>query len=139
MIFDALGDLNWVAVLVATIAWFIFSAIWYSVPPISKPWMRAVGLNESDTQGPPLPPILAATIVLYFVTTVVIALLARATGASNVGDGLALGAALGIGFGLVSALISQLYERKGSSYWVINGINALVAWSIVAVIVTVWD
>jgi hypothetical protein len=39
----------------------------------------------------------------------------------SVGDGLALGIALGIGFGLVSALIAQLYEQKGSAYWLIKG------------------
>jgi hypothetical protein len=70
---------------------------------------------------------------------VVIALLVQATGAQDVADGLALGATLGLGFGVVSGLISQLYEQKGSSYWLINGFNALVAFSIVAVILTLWD
>jgi hypothetical protein len=57
----------------------------------------------------------------------------------SVGDGLALGIALGIGFGLVSALIAQLYEQKGSAYWLIKGVNAVIALSLVSVIVSVWD
>ena len=138
MIFDALGELNWLAVLVATVAWFIWSAIWYSIPPISKPWQRAVGIEPSQS-GTPLPTILVATAVLYFITTVVIALLVEATGAQDAADGIALGVALGVGFGAVSSLISQLYEQKGSAYWVINGINAVVAWSIVAVVLTLMD
>jgi len=36
MILDFFGELNWLAVVVATIAWFAFSAIWYSIPPLSK-------------------------------------------------------------------------------------------------------
>ena len=137
MIFDGLGDLNWLAVGAATLAWFVWSAIWYSIPPISGPWQRAVKITPSE--GAPLPTIMAATVVLYFVMTVVIALLVQATGAQDVMDGIMLGVALGVAFGLAQALISQMYEQKGSSYWLINGINAVVAWSIVCAILVVMD
>lgn len=136
MIFDFFGDLNWLAILVAALAWFAFSAIWYSVPPISNAWQRAAKVNAGE--GPALAMLLVPTFVGYFVTTVVIALLARGIGATDFVDGIALGVALGVGFGLVGALVNQLYEAKGASYWLINGINAIVAYSIVAVIVTVW-
>jgi hypothetical protein len=139
MIMDAFSELNWLAVLVATLAWFAWSAIWYSVPPISKPWQKAVGISDEQAQGAPLAPILAGTVVLYFVTAVVIALLVQTTGASTVGDGIQLGVALGVGFGLATALVAQMYERKGSVYWIINGVNAIVAWSIVSVILALWD
>ena len=45
MILDYFGDLNWLAILVATIAWFVFSAIWYSVPPLSSAWQRAAKVD----------------------------------------------------------------------------------------------
>ena len=38
----------------------------------------------------------------------------------------------------MSALVSQIYEQKGSTYWLINGLNAIIAYIIVALIVTVW-
>lgn len=136
MIFDFFGDLNWLAVLVATAAWFAFSAIWYSVPPLSNAWQKAA--KVTGTEGPPLVMILIPTIVGYFVTSIAIALLARAIGATELVDGIALGVVLGVGFGVVGALITQLYEQKGGSYWLINGVNAVIAYSIVAVIVTVW-
>jgi len=137
MIFDFFGELNWLAILVATIAWFAFSAIWYSVPPLSKAWQKASKVDMT-TEGPPLVSLFGPTLVGYFVTTIVIALIARGIGATEVVDGVALGAALGVGFGLVSALVSQIYEQKGSSYWLLNGLNAIIAYIIVAVIVTVW-
>ncbi len=136
MILDFLGDLNWLAVIVATVAWFVFSAIWYSVPPLSKAWQTAAKVDAND--GPPLVTLLVPTFIGYFVTTIVIALLARAVGASSLMEGLSLGIVLGVGFGVIGALISQIYERKGSSYWLINGINAIIAFSIVAIIATVW-
>lgn len=136
MILDYLGDLNWLAVIVATVAWFAFSAIWYSVPPLSKAWMREAKVTPGE--GPPLVTLLVPTFIGYLVTTIVIALLAKAIGASELMDGLSLGIILGVGFGLIGALVVQIYEQKGGSYWLINGINAIIAYSIVAIIVTVW-
>ena len=136
MILDYLGDLNWLAVIVAAVAWFAFSAIWYSVPPLSNAWMRAAKVTPGD--GPPLVTLLVPTFIGYLVTTIVIALLAKAIGASELMDGLTLGIVLGVGFGLIGALVVQIYEQKGGSYWLINGINAIIAYSIVAIIVTVW-
>ena len=137
MLLDTLGDLNWLAILVATLAWFVFSAVWYSIPPISGPWVRAAKVDPG--QGPPLAALLAPTFLGYFVTATVIAILARATGSTDAADAISLGVLLGLGFGIVSALIAQLYEQKGGSYWLINGINAVVAYTIVALIVTLWD
>jgi hypothetical protein len=136
MVFDFFGGLNWLAIIVATVAWFAFSAIWYSVPPLSKAWMREAKVTPGD--GPPLVTLLIPTFIGYFVTTIVIALLARAVGADDLTDGLVLGILLGVGFGVIGALVVQIYEQKGGSYWLINGINAIIAYSIVAVIVTIW-
>ncbi len=138
MIFDLFSDLNWLAVLVASVAWFAFSAVWYSVPPLSNAWQKAAKVDAADG-GPPLAMIMITTLVGYFVTSIVIALLAQAVGTSDVIDGISLGVVLGVGFGVIGALVSQLYEHKGGSYWLINGVNAVIAYSIVAVIVTVWD
>lgn len=138
MIFDSFADLNWLAIVVATVAWFAFSAVWYSVPPLSQAWQRASRV-EMTGEGPALALLFIPTLIGYFVTSVVIALLVAATGAGTVADGIALGVALGVGFGAVNALVNQVYERKGSSYWLINGINAIVAYSIVAVILAIWD
>lgn len=137
MILDVFADLNWLAIVVASVAWFAFSAIWYSVPPLSNAWQKAA--KVSATEGPPLATLLVPTFIGYVVTTIVIALIARGIGAADVVDGITLGVVLGAGFGVVGALVSQLYEQKGGSYWLINGVNAIIAYIIVAVIVTVWD
>jgi hypothetical protein len=137
MILDYFGDLNWLAIVVAAVAWFAFSAIWYSVPPLSNAWQKAARVDATD--GPSMVTLLIPTFIGYLVTTVVIALIARAIGATEVVDGITLGIVLGVGFGVVGALVNQLYERKGASYWTINGVNAIIAYMIVAVIVTVWE
>jgi hypothetical protein len=137
VVLDFFGELNWLAVLVAAAAWFAFSAIWYSLPPLSSAWQKAARVQPS--QGPPLVMLLIPTFIGYLVTTIGIALLARALGASTFSDGVGLGVVIGLAFGVVTPLVSQLYEQKGATYWLINGVNALIAYLIVAVIVTVWD
>lgn len=42
--------INWLPILIATIAGFAFGAAWYM--GLSKPWMRATGLTEADIKGP---------------------------------------------------------------------------------------
>lgn len=137
MILELFGALNWLAVVVATLVWFGFSAIWYSIPPLSRAWAKAAGVDTTG-EGAPLALLFIPTLIGYFVTTVVIGLLVAATGASTIGDGIALGVVLGIGFGLVGALVNQVYEGKGGSYFAINGVNAVIAYSIVAAILTAW-
>ena len=137
MILDLFGALNWLAVVVATLVWFGFSAIWYSIPPLSGAWAKAAGVDTTG-DGPPLALLFIPTLIGYFVTTIVIGLLVAATGAMTVADGIVLGVVLGVGFGMVNALVNQVYERKGGSYFLINGLNAVIAYAIVATILTVW-
>lgn len=140
MLIDRLGDLNWLAVAVATVAWYAFSAIWYSVPPISKAWQRAAKVTPPQGGGNmPPPATLIGTLVAYFVTTIVIALLVAALGVTEVGDAIELGVILGVGFWTVGPFITQLYEQKGSTYWLINGVAAIISFSIASVILALWD
>lgn len=144
MIFDHFDGLNWLAVLVATLAWYAFSTIWYSFPAISKVWQAAAKVLPQER--PPLPSLLAASLVLYFVATVVIALVVAATATDTVKEGLPLGATLGLGFGVVGGIISQgvlqayqLTEEKGGAYWLISFAHAMVGWSIATIILALWD
>jgi hypothetical protein len=138
MILDLFGDLNWLAVVVATIAWFAFSAIWYSIPPLSAAWAKAAGVDTTG-DGPPLVLLFIPTLIGYFVTTIVIGLLVAGIGADTAADGIVLGLVLGVGFGMVGALVNQVYESKGGSYFLINGLNAVIAYAIVGAILAVWD
>jgi len=138
VILDLFGELNWLAIVVATFAWFVFSAIWYSVPPLSKAWARAAGVDATG-DGPPLVLLFIPTLIGYFVTTVVIGLLVAGLGTDGLADGAVLGAVLGVGFGTVLALVNQVYEGKGSNYWLINGLNAVIAYAIVGAILAAWN
>jgi hypothetical protein len=139
MIFDFFEGLNWLAIVVATVAWYAFNAIWYSVPPISQAWQRTAKISPGGAAARPPASTLVITYVAYFVTAIVIALLVAALGADDFADGLALGVSLGVAFGTVEALVVQLYEQKGSTYWLINGVASIVGFSIASIILAIWD
>jgi hypothetical protein len=136
MITDYFSELNWLAVLVATIAWFAFSAIWYSIPPLSKAWQKAARVDPNE--GGNFVAILVKTFLVYLVTTIVVALLVVGLDVSDLTGGIVLGALLGLGFGMAGAKITQMYENRASGYWLINGVNAVIAMSIVGAILAVW-
>ena len=53
-----LAGVNWIAVIVATVAAFILGAVWYSKALFGNQWMQEVGLTEETiaagpAQGPP--------------------------------------------------------------------------------------
>jgi hypothetical protein len=137
MILDYFQDLNWLAILVATAAWFVFSAIWYSVPPLSKAWASNAKVDVTG-DGPPLALLFIPTLIGYFVTSIVIGLLVKAIPADTLGAGVTLGVVLGIGFGMVGSLVNQVYESKGSAYFLINGLNSVIAYAIVGGILATW-
>ncbi|HEX6947623.1 MAG TPA: DUF1761 domain-containing protein [Acidimicrobiia bacterium] len=140
MLTDFFSDLNWAAVAVATLAWFGFSAVWYSLPPLSGAWARAakVDMSAQDENSPSLVTFLIPTVVAYLIATIVIALIVEAIGVDTLEEGVVLGLALGVAFGLISAAVTQMYEQKGRLYWLINGLNGLIAFTIVSVILAVW-
>jgi MFS family permease len=139
MTFEVLSDVNWIAVLVATIVWFVLGAGWYIAPPIATRWARAGGIEIPEDAGPD-PKVFVLTLVVYFVVAVGTAMLAVATGTDTAGEGAVLGAIVG-GVLVCAAAISAIYDQKPEplNYFWINGFFNLVALIIVGVIIGAWN
>jgi Protein of unknown function (DUF1761) len=43
---DVLGDLNWLAVIVATLAYFFLGALWFAPPVFGSTWQKTGGYPE---------------------------------------------------------------------------------------------
>jgi hypothetical protein len=136
MSFDVLSEINYLAVIVAAVAFFAWSAIYYAPPVTGRAWQRAVGLTQE--QARPNPAILAVSYVAYFLMALTLAAIARSTGASTVGDGLVLGLFVGVGIAAAGIYNGGLYEQKMPLAWINIG-NVVIGFIIAAVIVTVWD
>lgn len=135
---ELLGDLNWLAVLVATLAWYLFSAVYYAGGVMGKTWQQANNLTMPEGYRPP-PSTFVVTFVAYLAVAIVIGLLVKALGITTVGDAIELGAILAVGLAISGLVIDSTYAQKSWSLVWINGLNVLIAWSGMAVILALWD
>ena len=108
MTFDVLGDLNWLAVIVAAIAYFAIGAIWYAPPVLGKTWMAAGGISPEQTQSQDGPgaAIYVVPLIGSVLSAIALGMLAEATGTDTLGEGLVLGVVVAIGFALAIALVT---------------------------------
>ena len=135
---DLIGELNWLAVLVATLAWYVFSGIYYSGPVLGNTWQKANNLQLPEGYRPP-PSIFVITFVGYFVTATAIALLVKGLGITTAGDAIELGLVISIGIAVMGLVIDSTYAQKGWSLVWINGLNVIIAWCGMAVLFALWD
>ena len=135
---DLLGDLNWLAVLVATVAWYLLSAIYYAGPVLGKTWQRANNITLPEGYRPP-PSTFVVTFVAYFVAAIAIGLLVLALQITEVGDAIELGLVLSIGLAVTGLVIESTYAQRSWSLVWINGLNVVIAWPGMAVILALWD
>ena len=95
--------LNWLAILIATVAAFVLGGLWYG-PVFGQAWMTALGKTEDDIEPTPMP-----FVVSFFtaaLTCIVVAVLMQMLGIVSVLGGAVFGLVVGIGF-IATAMASD--------------------------------
>jgi hypothetical protein len=137
-----LGGINWLAVLVAALAYFVLGAIWYAPPVFGKAWMRASGIEMPESGERPGMGIYIGPFFGCLIATLATALLAAATGTDTAAEGFVLGLVVGIGYAMTVTLSTAIFEthkpQKGV-WFVITSLYHLVGLIIAAVILALWN
>ena len=112
-------DVNWLAVIVATVASWALGAVWYMV--LSKQWLDAIGKTKEQIDGKDPTPyiwsVIAQLIMAYFLAL----LTPTIFGSANVVTGLLAGAHLWLGFVITSMIQSHRYQGAKWSLTAIDG------------------
>jgi hypothetical protein len=139
MSFDVLEDVNYLAALVAGIAWFVVGALWYAPPVLGNLWMRASGI-EMQEGFRPNPMVFVGSLVAYVVAAIAMAMLAVATGSDTFAEGFVLGIVTGVGFAVTLAAVGAIYDRRPQPgvWFAITALYNLIGFVVVAVIVSIW-
>ncbi len=132
----SLSDLNWLAILVAAVAFFAAGALWYQPKVMGARWMKATGVDPSKAS--PNPGIFVGTLIAYFLMAMVLAMIARGIGGSSFGDGLVLGLVTGVVFVGAQAWVNVTFEGRSMDLVLVNGGIGVFGHVIMGVIVTVW-
>jgi len=142
MSFDVLGDLNWIAVIVAAVAYFVIGAIWYAPPVMGNRWMAAGGIEMPADGQRPGPGIYLVPLIGSVLSAIALGMLAEATGTDTAGEGVVLGLVVAIGFALAISLVTATFESGKPKPMVWGALNAgyhMVGIIVAAVIIGAWQ
>jgi hypothetical protein len=124
MSFDLLGDVKWLPVILAALAYFVIGAIWYAPPVLGNAWMKAAGQGMRPEGQRPGPVIFVAPLIGSVVAAIALGMFAVATGTDTVGEGIILGLVVGVGFAINIALITAVFETTKPNKMLWGSINA---------------
>lgn len=137
---ELLGELNWLAVAVAALAYFALGGLWFIPRVFGDVWMDAIGWEPADDDQPS-PALYLGPLVTCLIATIALAVLARAAGADGVVDGVVLGAVAGVGIAGTALFVTGYFDpkkRRPMTWFVVTGGYHIVGLVIASVIVSVW-
>ncbi len=118
---------NYLAVIIATLAGFGLDAVWYMV--LSKPWMRAVGKTEAECkqqqQGAAKALPFAIALVALFVMALMLAGLMGHLGDITVRGGMISGFFVWLGFVITTRGVNHAFAGAKPMLTVIDGLHWL--------------
>jgi hypothetical protein len=133
------SDINWLHVLVATIAYYALGAIWYSFL-FQKKWVayQGIDMNNPDAKKGVAGVMTIAFVLFFIVTTGLAILIARIDPLGGASSGLKIGALTGFFFSAMVLSITYLYTMKPFGLHGIDGSFHIVGQIIAAVILCAW-
>ncbi len=120
------GDIEWIAVVLATIAGFVVGALWFHERTLGKAWMRLVGLTEEEVRAAS-PSRFVATGVVLFVSALVLNVLMVELSVLSVGGGALFGAFIALVFRAGNHVIHHGFELRPHSLTVIDSLHDIAA------------
>ena len=113
---------NWLAVVLATVASFAFGAVWYM--SLSRQWLEAVGKTKEQLgvrSTPFIWSVVVAFVMAYFIALFIPALM----GTLDVAAGITTAVLCWFGFVLTSMIMNHRYEGMKWSLTLIDSLHVL--------------
>lgn len=113
------GGVNYLAILVATVAAFAFGAAWYMA--LSKPWLKAVR-RDPTTMKMEIAPIITSFVALLVMAWVIAGLIGHlGIGQVTASNGVISGFFAWLGFMATTMTVNHRYEGFGWDLTLIDG------------------
>ena len=135
---QALSQMNWLAILAASVAQFVLGGIWFTAL-FGKHYAAALGIADRPAQKPG-PLFLAGPFLCGAVTVATTAFLLRALAVTTYGHALVLGAVIGIGYlaaMTVNIAINPLFPRP-LAYALVNAPFFVIGSLMTCLVLTAW-
>ena len=136
---DIFSAVNWPAIFVAAIAYFLLGAIWYSKALFGTRWAALVGLNMNDPdKSKGMAKMFVTTFILIVITCIGLAFLVYRLDLTVLLSAIKLGLLTGICFATTAVAISFVYESRPTGLYFIDCGYHLLGHIIAAVILVLW-
>ena len=112
-------DVNWLAVIVATVASWALGAGWYMV--FAKQWLTSIGKTREQINSKDFTPYIWSVVVQLVMAYFIALITPTLFGATNVTNGLLAGAHMWLGFVITSMIQNHRYEGAPWSRTLIDG------------------
>jgi hypothetical protein len=132
------SEINWLAVLVAAVAYFLLGAIWYSFL-FRDAWVKSSGVNVNDPNAKKgVAGIMVTSFITILVTSIGLSFFITRIGSGGWMSGLKVGLIAGICFCAMAIVNSYLYEKRPLALQMINSFYNIVGCVIAGIIISVW-
>ena len=135
---EIFSNINWLAVIVAGLAYFMLGAIWYSFI-FKNAWLKAANVNVNDpNMKGGVAQIMLTSLILMIIASLGIALILSKISPQTTMTGVKVGLLAGLCFSVTGISISYLYEKRPLALHLINGAYNTVGCVIAGIILAVW-
>jgi MFS family permease len=137
---EIFSQINWLAIFVAALAYFMLGAIWYSKALFGSKWAALVSLDMSNPDKKKgMGKMMAGTFLLIIVTCIALAILVHRLDLLVIASALKLGLITGICFAATAVSISFIYESRPTALYFIDCGYHLAGHLIAAIILVLWQ
>jgi hypothetical protein len=135
-----LPEVNWLALIVASLAGFMLGALWYSPVLFSKLWQKEVGLSDKDATEGNMLVIFGTSFVFMLIMSLGLALFLQFFDPAtlNFGFGALMGTLVGIFYSMTSVGINVMYQRKSMRLFLIDAGYQVLYLALVGGILAIW-
>lgn len=128
-------DVNWLAVVVATVVNMFVGFLWYG-PLFGGRWMQLIGKRMEDIESDNSMYVISAVCAL--VSAYVLAVIVGASGAGGLIGGALIGAFVWVGIGATGTLVYTTFEGPPTGVWMLHALYQLVVFMISGALLAVW-
>lgn len=133
----AVPTINYLAVLVATLASFVIGGLWYSPALFANAWMKETGLTDEQLKKRSMGMVFGLAFLLTLIMAVNLAMFLSA-GSPDLVWGMTAGALAGIGWIGLAFGVTYLFESKSLKLLLINAGYHAVSFIVMGAIIGVW-
>lgn len=133
-----LSSMNYLAIIVAAIAYMALGALWYSPVLFGAAWLRGIGKTKEQVEAGASPLNYIWALITSFLASYGIARIMYWAGGSTIADGIKISLLVGICFVLTAIFVNDMFEKRPKALTFLNILYHVVGLLIIGIIIGAW-